>query len=615
MSTVALPPAYSQDASDFLDELARDTWTYLSSDWATDNHLPWSWRSASIGGGDYANPAEIGLYMLAYAGAYEMRRDWSPSLDAVVTEIAAMLNQLRAWQTGSQTSQPHGPNAYNNSVFYQWYWISWNPPVVGAPSGTNHVVPSIDNAWLAASLITLREWAEANGQSAIAQTAQAILDDMDFRLWYNQTEHRFYWGGVENPQGGTLADYYSNENRIINFVARALGQLSEAEYQASLAALVQSSAAYDTITVGKVAWDGSLFTYLAPALFIRELETAYGAATIEPAIAAQIAYAKNRTYTAWGLSDCFDIGTGGYIQQGSPPTAMSGSPETHAGVVTPHASGLALMTPFTDAAVINLQTLAADLPAVYDDNYGFKDSVMALPGAAYGQASARFSALAQEWLFLALVNAQTGFLWDYFYRDANVVAAHNLMFNETVYPPPRQQSPGNGAALATLNPAFRWLAVPGAVRYEFQLDTLSPPASAVFSLPTAGYTPANPLLPLAYYWRVRAVDSAGHRTFWSLIWQVRVQSPLTAAPTRNYWLNHPIILTWNPVLDATEYTLQVASTLRFAPVVHEAVVPASTHAVTIPSLSDGFYYWRVRAKTNGIWRSWSLLDSFVADMP
>jgi len=35
--------------------------------------------------------------------------------------------------------------------------------------------------------------------------------------------NELYWGAVENPQGGGQADYYSNENRIINFIARALG--------------------------------------------------------------------------------------------------------------------------------------------------------------------------------------------------------------------------------------------------------------------------------------------------------------------------------------------------------------------------------------------------------
>ncbi len=50
----------------FLDTLARDTWAYLHSDQATAHHLPYSWWSASLPGGDYANPAEIGLYALAW---------------------------------------------------------------------------------------------------------------------------------------------------------------------------------------------------------------------------------------------------------------------------------------------------------------------------------------------------------------------------------------------------------------------------------------------------------------------------------------------------------------------------------------------------------------------
>jgi hypothetical protein len=263
-------PALAQPQDEFLDDLARRTYAYLSSDWATSNHLPWSWRSATIEGGDYANTTEIALLMLSHLGAYEMQRDWSPNWETVEAEIIAILDQLTAWQTGSQPSQPHGANAYNQSVFYQWYWISWQPPVVGAGDG-NQLVPSIDNAFLAASLITLRAYGEAHGHEDLAQKADAILSKMDFRLWYNPNTHRFNWGAPHNPTGGFWADYYSNENRIINFVARALGQLTDDEYHASLKALVQRSATYtrgtddkaDDVTVQQVAWDGSYFTYTA----------------------------------------------------------------------------------------------------------------------------------------------------------------------------------------------------------------------------------------------------------------------------------------------------------------------------------------------------------------
>jgi len=387
-------------------------------------------------GGDYANPAEIGLYALSWLAAYELGRPWSPSWAATEAEVNAVLDQLRAWQTGSQTYQPHGPNAYANSVFYQWYWISWNPPVVGANVGDNHVVPSMDNAWLAASLITIQEYAQANEHKEMAQKAEALLADMDFTLWYHLDTHRFSWGDVENPQGGAQADYYSNENRLINFIARALGQLSAEEFHLSLEALEGPSGTYNDITVKKMAWDGSYFTYAAPALFICEMNTDYGRNTLLPATQAQIAYAHDRGYIAWGLSDCFDVGNGGYVQQGAPPTPAGVTAETRPGLVTPYASGLGLITPLAREAITNLQTISMTFECAYDPLYGFRDSVMAWPEASdYGQCSLRFSALAQEWLFLALVNYETGFIWRYFYRHPGVSQAHLEMYGAQVHLP------------------------------------------------------------------------------------------------------------------------------------------------------------------------------------
>jgi hypothetical protein len=427
-------PSYS--AEGFLDTLARDTWAYLHSEQATAHHLPYSWWSASLPGGDYANPAEIGLYALSWLAAYDLGRPWSPSWAATEAELHAILDQLRAWQTGSQTYQPHGPNAYQNSVFYQWYWISWDPPVVGANIDLNQLVPSVDNAWLAASIITVREYAQANSHPYLAQKADAILQDMDFRLWYDDATYLFYWGDVENPQGGGQADFYSTESRIINFVVRALGQLSRVEFLLSLAALEQPAATYDDITVEKVSWNGAYFLYTSPALFIREMHTPYGTNTITPATQAQMAYALSQGYDAWGFSDCYDVGDGEYVKQGASPVAMPDPPETRPGLVTPHASGLALITPLAADALANLQATAALFDCAYDSPYGFRDSVMANPDAPdHGQCSDRYSALAQAWIFLAIVNHENDFIGRYFYRDPGVVLAHVEMYGGTVYLP------------------------------------------------------------------------------------------------------------------------------------------------------------------------------------
>jgi hypothetical protein len=427
------PPTPSSDP--FLAELAVKTWTYLSSDWARSNHLPWSWRSETMSGGDFANTAEIGFLALSWLAAYDMAQPWQPSWVETEAEVTAILDQLRAWQTGSQSQQPHGPNAYENSVFYQWYWISWEPPVVSG-NLDDRLVPSIDNAWLAASLIVIREYAVAHGHGELQQKADAILQDMDFMLWYFPDFHLFSWGDVENPQGDFLADYYSNENRIINFMARALSQMSREEYQASLEALLRPEGVYNDVTVAAMAWDGSYFTYGGPALFIREMETAYGVNTILPAAQAQIAYAADQGYEAWGLSDCYDVGDGGYVQQGAPPAGLA-QPETRPGLVTAHASALALITPLAAEATANLQMMADTYSCAYDSQYGFRDAVMANPAAPdYGQCSNAFSSLNQEWIFLSLANHHNGFIWRYFYSHTGVRQAHAEMFDaHTVFLP------------------------------------------------------------------------------------------------------------------------------------------------------------------------------------
>jgi exo-beta-1,3-glucanase (GH17 family) len=426
------PIPYDGLDGNLLETIARDTWNYLSSDWATDNHLPWSWRSNRMSGGDYANPAEIGFYMLSYIGAYEMREDWSPSWEEVEAEVGATLDQLEAWQSGTQSYQPHGPNSYNNSAFYQAYWINWNPPVVGA-GNYDHQVPSIDNAWLAASLITIREYAEANDKPGLAQKVNYVLEDMDFTIWYHPGEHMFSWGTTNDPQGGGLISYYSNENRITNFVARALGQLSRDEFEESLRVLIQNPGTYDRgtedpsddIIIEKVAWDGSYFTYVAPALFIKEMQTPYGENTINRATEAQIAYAEDQGYPVWGISDCFDLEDGPYVQRGAPPRGSGNSlDDEDDGLITPHASAMALITAYASDAIANLQALKDNYPDLYDADYGFKDSVNVITN----KISYRFGTLDQEWIFLSLMNYLNATVWNYFYEDEGVQRTHIEMY-------------------------------------------------------------------------------------------------------------------------------------------------------------------------------------------
>jgi hypothetical protein len=209
-------------------------------------------------------------------------------------------------------------------------------------------------------------------------------------------------------------------------MARTLYQLDAEEFQASLRALNQEPATYKKLTVAAAPYDGSYFTLAGPSLFIDEMNTSFGRATIESATAAQFAFATDAGYAAVGLSDCFDVGDGGYVQSGAPPATAPR--EQNPGLIAPHVSALMLITSQREAAIANLRHLAT-YPGLYDEQYGFRHSIMLQPGnPQFGAVSARFSLLSQAWTFLAIACAETGVIWRLLYEDSGVRSTHPEMY-------------------------------------------------------------------------------------------------------------------------------------------------------------------------------------------
>ena len=90
-------------------------------------------------------------------------------------------------------------------------------------------------------------------------------------------------------------------------------------------------------------------------------------------------------------------------------------------------------------------------------------------------------------------------------------------------------------------------------------------------------------------------------------------TPTRSVPVRNSYVEHMIPLTWNAVSWAVGYRIQIASDRLFNHIVwNDDTLSANTLRVITPYLSDGSYYWRVRAKTNATrWGDWSIPDTFT----
>jgi hypothetical protein len=188
----------------------------------------------------------------------------------------------------------------------------------------------------------------------------------------------------------------------------------------------------------------------------------------------------------------------------------------------------------------------------------------------------------------------------------------SVVGDEPEPPPPVPIEPGT----TTTNnpPTFIWNPVAGATGYEIQYGDADPPSITV-SNPTTNFTPSMPLLIKTYYWRVRAKFNGSVYSGWSLIRTVSIETVTAAAPSRHYYATAPPRLTWGRISWATQYEIQVDTSTAFTPPLsYQTQVASNTLRLTITGLTDGWYYWRVRARRgDGTWAAWSAVDRFIFD--
>jgi len=183
--------------------------------------------------------------------------------------------------------------------------------------------------------------------------------------------------------------------------------------------------------------------------------------------------------------------------------------------------------------------------------------------------------------------------------------------------------PDNGSTLSDNTPTFDWSDVSEAANYEIQVDNTNSFASPDIdesNLTSSTYTALNSLTNGKYYWRVRAKDSEWNWGEWSSVWSftINAQGPssptLSLPPDSSTTGDNTPEFDWSDVSEATNYEIQVDNTNSFAsPDIDESNLTSPTYTAA-NSLTDGTYYWRVRAKNSqDNWGDWSSVWSFTID--
>jgi hypothetical protein len=385
-----------------LERVARDTWRGLVAFTDREHALPvdhvrfapTSIARADARVGDYTNVTSVGLYLAAIAAAADAGLE---PRDAAVRRATAVLDTLDRLETW-------------NGFFYNYYDTT-------TLERSSHFVSFVDSAWLVAGLMVVRQTLPE-----LASRASALVERTDFRRFYDPVRRRMrhgWWVQRDKPSRFHYGVFYA-ESRLGSLIAVGKGDVPPAHWFAMVRTFPAAcrwqrqtprerraktvdgerffGGWYQWNDVRYVpSWGGSLFEALMPTLVVDEPRLApesLGANDVAHTAVQRRFATETLGLPVWGMSSSATLEPGGYGEDGVPDLGTIGYP---AGVVTPHASALALAVD-PQAATANLRALAARYP-VYGD-FGFYDAVDPKSGAV----APAYLTLDQAMIFLATAN-------------------------------------------------------------------------------------------------------------------------------------------------------------------------------------------------------------------
>ena len=383
--------------------------------------------------------------------------EWKPSKRTSPTDIASYLwSTLAARALGlisdaeadrrlGATLATLGRLDRHRGFFYNLYEVETGSKsvVVGKDRNSRPFLSSVDNGWLAASLMMV-----GNARPPLRDRAESLLGPMDFSFFYvpfdpaHPGDHPGQFHGGYNTDDRTFTTFYgmlNTEPRIVSYVAISRGQVPAEHNYRLFRTLPEDRGRQRQVPRGEIrsyhgvpvfeghyqyrgleivtSWGGSMFEALMVPLFVPEERWAplswgvnhplYARAQVEQGLDVM-------HYGFWGFSPSQTPEAGyqtygvnvlgadveGYRTYELAPAAKQGTPAGPApeGVVTPHASFLALRF-VPREAMANLRAMIKAFPIL--GPAGFYDSV----NVTTGEVSDCVLSLDQGMILAAIANA------------------------------------------------------------------------------------------------------------------------------------------------------------------------------------------------------------------
>ncbi len=431
---------FPEDKRDFIMEVAKDTWRFF--DEIVDQEHGLVLDTIQLGKeqpldegtwiGDYTNVTNIGVYFMCVVSGYDL---------GFITQEEAVRRLRLTMDTLEKIP-------YHESGFpYNYYDTT-------TAERTSYFVSLVDSGWLVAGLYVAKNaFPELTGQ------ADRLLARGDFSFFYDPVEKQMFHGFYENLEVNSDYHYgvFYTEPRASSYIAIARGEVPEEHWFGMIRTFPVEYTWQSQTPVNRnlrktlgheyyggyyewndlkylPSWGGSAFEALMPTLILKEKELAPLGLGLnnEMHVEGQIRYALEKVnQPVWGMSPS-SVPEGGYSEYGAKPFGSKGY---KAGVVTPHASILALE--YNDDAVVRNLRKLMELYDIYGE-YGFYDAVT----VETGLVARKYLALDQGMILVAINNyLNDGAIRKRFHADPVMQSAEKLLTEETLFESPKELAP------------------------------------------------------------------------------------------------------------------------------------------------------------------------------
>ncbi len=181
-------------------------------------------------------------------------------------------------------------------------------------------------------------------------------------------------------------------------------------------------------------------------------------------------------------------------------------------------------------------------------------------------------------------------------------------------------NPSYGEQVTDFTPKLQWESADDAVKHELIVATDESFYSPIIqknNISGDEFTPNADLAEGDYYWKVRSCDTHGNWGGWSVSGMFTIKAskpdtPVLINPEENATLtNNTPTFNWSDIAGASEYRILVDNNYDFSdPEIDTDDLTASEYTAE-SVLEDGYYSWKVRAKTGFIsWSDWSTVWTF-----